>query len=364
VACALALAAVAPGAEPAGAPARAAALRDHVHAVMKAHGVPGASVAVLRDFEIEWANGFGVARLDGGRPVDTLTVFQAASISKAVTALAVLRLVAQGRLDLDQDVNTYLTSWKVPTNEHTRGTPLTLRHILSHTGGLTVGGFAGYAAGAALPTVPQLLDGMPPANHEAVRVVTVPGTRFEYSGGGTTIAQLVLSDQLSLPFPEVMRRLVLEPVGMRFSTFEQPLPADLAPFASAGHEGGKAVAGGSHTYPEMAAAGLWTTASDLARFVVAIQRSRLGLRGAVLPKDLADQMTAPVLPDSFGLGFERFPKDEAERPLFGHTGGNKGYRSWLLASRDTGDGIVVLTNADRWDAVREIALRARVVYGW
>jgi CubicO group peptidase (beta-lactamase class C family) len=346
------------------APARAAALGEHVLATLKAHEVPGASVAVFRDFEVEWARGFGVANADSGRSVDAVTVFQAASISKPVAALAMMRLVAEGRLDLDRDVNEYLKSWRLPASEHAKGTPITLRHLLSHTGGLSVSGFPGYAKGAAVPTVPQLLDGAAPANTEAVRVAAPPGVKFEYSGGGTTIAQLVLTDHLGLPFPELMRRLVLEPLRMRFSTYEQPLPAALAPFASAGHEKGKVVAGESHTYPEMAAAGLWTTATDLARFAIAVQKARLGLPGAVLPKDLANAMTTPVLPDSFGLGFELFPKGEAERTFFGHTGGNKGYRCWLLASRTGGHGIVILTNGDKWDAVREIGVKARAEYGW
>ena len=208
---------------------RAAALSTHVADVLRQHEVPGASVAVFRDFQIEWARGFGVAHAETRQPVDALTLFQAASISKPVAALAVLRLVQQGRLDLDRDVNEYLSSWKLPANELTRATPVTLRHILSHSGGLGVSGFPGYASGVPVPTVPQLLDGLPPANTEAVRVTVAPGTKFAYSGGGTTILQLVVTDVLKVPFPEAMRRLVLEPVGMRFSTYEQPLPERLPP---------------------------------------------------------------------------------------------------------------------------------------
>ena len=344
--------------------ARVEALSSHTDSVLKKYNIPGASIAVFREFEIEWARGFGVANADTKEPVDTLTLFQAASISKPVAALAVMRLVREGRLDLDKNVNEYLTSWKLPENELTKVTPVTLRQILSHTAGLNVGGFKGYAEGVPVPTVPQLLDGKPPANSEAVRVTMPPGARFEYSGGGTTIMQLLVTDVLKMPFAEIVRRFSIEPAGMRFSTYEQPLPARLMPFASAGHEKGKVIAGERHVYPELAAAGLWTTASDLARFAVAIQKARLGTNPALLPADLANLMTTPVLLDSFGLGLELFRKADAERRFFGHTGGNAGYRCWLLATRTGGNGVVILTNGDEWNAVSEIALKIVAEYGW
>jgi CubicO group peptidase (beta-lactamase class C family) len=344
--------------------ARVEALSAHVESVLKQYNIPGASIAVFRDFEIEWARGYGFANVDTKKPVDTLTLFQAASISKPVVALGVMRLVREGRLDLDRNVNDYLTSWKLPENEFTAAKPLTLRAILSHTGGLNVGGFKGYEAGAPAPTVPQLLDGKPPANSEAVRVTKPVGAKFEYSGGGTTIMQQLLIDVLKMPFPEIVRRYSLEPAGMRFSTYEQPLPPRLAPFASAGHEKGKVIVGERHVYPEMAAAGLSTTASDLARFAIAIQKARLGQNPGLLSSELANAMTTPVLPDSFGLGFELFRKDDAEKRFFGHTGGNVGYRCWLLATRTGGNGVVIMTNGDEFKAVSEIALRIVAEYGW
>lgn len=343
---------------------RVETLSVRVEAVLKQYNVPGASLAVFQDFEIEWAKGFGVANADTKKPVDTLTLFQAASISKPVAALAVLRLVREGRLDLDRNVNDYLKSWKLPETDQTRVAPVTLRRILSHTGGLNVGGFKGYQAGLLVPTVPQLLDGLPPANSEAVRATDPPGVKYSYSGGGTTISQLIVTELLGEPYAEILRRLSLEPVGMRFSTYEQPLPARLLPFASAGHEKGKVVAGERHVYPEMAAAGLHTTASDLARFAIAIQKARLGLNPGLLSAELAQAMTTPVLPDSQGLGFELFRKADAERRFFGHTGGNKGYRCWLLATRTGGNGVVILTNGDEWDAVAAIGTAIIAEYGW
>lgn len=343
---------------------RVETISTHVSSVLKQYNVPGAGVAVFRNFEIEWARGFGLANVATKAPVDSLTLFQAASISKPVAALAVLRLVRDGRLDLDRNVNEYLTNWKVPENEFTAAKPVTLRALLSHTAGLNVGGFKGYEAGAPVPAVPQILDGLSPANSEAVRVAKPVGAKWEYSGGGTTIMQQVLVDALKTPFPEIMKRYVLDPVGMHFSTYEQPLPARLAAFASAGHEKGAVIKGERHTYPEMAAAGLTTTASDLARFGIAVQKARLGVDTGLLSQELANAMVTPVLPDSFGLGFESFRKEDAEKKFFGHTGGNAGYRCWLLITKSGGNGLVVLTNGDEWNAVRDIALRIAVEYGW
>jgi len=331
--------------------------------IMKKYDVPGASVAVFREFEIEWARGFGVASVETKAPVEPLTLFQAASISMPVAAVAAMRLLDAGRLGVDRNVNDYLTTWRVPDNELTHARAVTLREILSHTAGLTVRGFKGYEAGAAVPTVPQILDGLPPANSEPVRVTLPPATKFEYSGGGYTVLQQFLVDVTGTPFPELLRKEVLEPAGMRFSTYEQPLPESLVRFASAGHVKGKVLKGERHTYPEMAAAGLTTTATDLARFAIAIQRARLGLSN-VVSKTSALLMTTQVLPDGFGLGFELFPPNEKEKKYFGHTGGNEGYRCWLLATLEGGHGLVVLTNGDEWKAVKEIADVVREAYGF
>ena len=345
-------------------PARVGALAADIDAILRKHNVPGAGVAVFRDFEIEWARGFGVANAATKQPVDALTLFQAASISKPVAALAAMRLAEDRRLDLDRNVNSYLQGWKLPENDFTRATPVNLRHLLSHTAGLTIHGFPGYPSGAALPSVPQILDGAPPANTKEVRVAFAPQTKFQYSGGGYTILQLILTSQTGLAFPELMRALVLDRLAMRSSTYQQPLPDALLPFAAAGHEKGAVIPTERHVYPEMAAAGLWTTPSDLARFAIAIQRARLGLAGAVLSRESARLMTTEFLPGSFGLGFELLLPSDKEKRFFGHTGGNKGFRCILLASLRDGNGVVVMTNGDVFDAVSEIARKILAGYGW
>ncbi|HEY9909415.1 MAG TPA: serine hydrolase domain-containing protein, partial [Thermosynechococcaceae cyanobacterium] len=226
---------------------------------------PGISIAVINDFEIEWARGFGVCEAETTRAVTPDTLFQAASISKPVFALAVMRLVQEGRLNLDEDINTYLTSWRAPAIEDWQPR-ITLRQLLSHTAGLTVHGFPGYRNSEPLPTTVQILNGEPPANTDKVEVNIIPGLHHRYSGGGTTVAQQVLVDVLGKPFPEIMRELVLDPLGMTNSTYQQPLPNHWSAKAATAHLfSGIPLEGKHHVYPEMAAAGLWTTAADLAK---------------------------------------------------------------------------------------------------
>src|SRR5438876_229352 len=257
---------------------------------MRHHDVPGVQIAVIEGGEVAWTAGYGELERGSGRCVDERSRFQAASISKPVTALAVLRLVDRGALSLDQPVNERLRSWRVPENEFTVARPVTLRALLSHTAGTTVSGFPGYASGVELPSLRQILEGEPPANTPAVRVDSPVGERFRYSGGGTTIVQLLLTEVVGQPFPELMRDLVLAPLGMRDSTFAQPLPSGLRASAATAHERGAPVSGGWNTYPEMAAAGLWTTAEDLGRFVIGLQQARRGARGSLLSPERAREM--------------------------------------------------------------------------
>ena len=244
--------------------------------------IPGVSIAVVHHGVVEWARGYGVASV-GGAPVTAETIFQAGSISKPVAAMAALHLVQEGKLSLDADVNTKLTSWKLPPSDAAPGATVTLRELLTHTGGTTVHGFPGYAAGAPVPSLVQVLDGEKPANTPAIRIQTPPGTKWNYSGGGYTIMQQMLIDVTHEPFPKLLHDTVLAPIGMTHSTYEQPLPAALRPTAATPYDGhDKPVPGGAHTYPEMAAAGLWTTPSDLGRLIIEDQRSLKGDANHVL----------------------------------------------------------------------------------
>ncbi|HMB29148.1 MAG TPA: serine hydrolase domain-containing protein, partial [Blastocatellia bacterium] len=253
---------------------------------MKFYKVPGVSIAVINNYKVEWARGYGVKDIETNEPVTTETIFQAGSISKSVAAMTALKRVEQGKIALDQNINDKLTSWKLPDNEFTAKRKVTLANLLSHTGGLTVHGFPGYAVGEKIPELPQVLDGAAPANTAAVRVDMEPGTKFRYSGGGVTIAQLAIMDIEKKPYPQIAQETVLGPLGMTDSTYSQPLPAETRKKAASGHRGdGKPVEGKIHVYPEMAAAGLWTTPTDLAKFAIEVQLSLADKSNKVLSKE-------------------------------------------------------------------------------
>jgi len=311
---------------------------------MRHYKVEAVSVAVIRDFRVLWTEARGFADREAKEPATTRTLFQAGSISKPVAAAGVLREVEAGKLLLDRDVNEYLKSWKLPENEFTAKQKVTLERILSHSAGLTVHGFPGYAAGGPVPTVPQLLDGVPPANTAAVRVEFEPGTKWQYSGGGYTIAQLVMTDTLQKSFPELMRELVLAPAGMAHSTYEQPLPPEKLGLAAVGYRSnGSLLPGKRHTYPEMAAAGLWTTSEDLARFAIAIGRALRGDPSSFLSKQKAARMTTPFSGDA-GLGL--FLQKHGGETYFGHDGSDEGFQAVLLMHREKGYGAAVMANSD------------------
>ena len=339
-----------------GDPAPTATLASRMAALR----VPGVSIAVIREGKIEWARGFGVTKI-GGPSVTPETLFQAASISKPVAALAVLRLAQSGKLSLDGDVNQYLKSWKVPENGFPE-TKVTLRGLLTHTAGTTVHGFAGYASDAAVPTLVQVLNGEKPANSGTIRVDTRPGTIWRYSGGGYTVAQQLLQDLTGEPFAKLMRDSVLAPIGMTRSTYEQPLPKErLAEVAMPYRGNGDPVPGGPHVYPEMAAAGLWTTPSDLARYAIEVQRALVGTSTRVLSAAMTREMLTPGL-NRQGLG--PATGGGANRPFFTHGGANEGYRCNLVAYND-GAGAVIMTNSDSGGQLAAEILRTIAhEYGW
>jgi CubicO group peptidase (beta-lactamase class C family) len=335
------------------------ALRDR----MRELKIPAVSIAVFEKHQLVWAKAYGYADVDREQLATNESMFQAASISKPVNALAVMLAVADGTLlSLDAPINDQLASWKLPDNEHTKDKPVTLRHLLSHTGGTTVHGFPGYAAKAPLPTTQQILDGVSPANSPAVRVDMRPGT-FRYSGGGTTITQLALVDRSEKPYPEILATRVLGPLGMVHSTFEQPLSEKHERLAvSAYHPDLSKVEGRYHVYPEMAAAALWTTPSDLARFFAELSLARAG-RSKIIGQKIAVEMTTRVGDGPTGLG--PFLEERAGAKLFGHNGGNEGFRCLAIASLDDGYGVVVMTNSDNGGQILgEIESAVFHAFGW
>ena len=335
---------------------------DALSVELEQHHVPGLSIAVVHQGRIDWAKGYGVC--ENGKPavVDTSTLFQAASISKPVSAVAALRMVDLGMLALDEDVNLKLTSWKVPTSSFTQNNPVTLRRLLSHSAGLTMHGVPEFWADDELPTLVQILDGNWSGATDSVRPVYEPGTKFQYSGGGYIVLHVLMTDVSQRTFESLANEFVLRPAGMVSSTFEQPLPSRLHSRAAVGHlANGTPLRGSWHILPELAAGGLWTTPRDLASFMIEIWRSYHGKSNTLLSRDLARQMLTRQI-DDFGLGVS-LPSAGVFR--FQHSGGNAGYRCFMVLSVEVPDGVVIMTNSDSgepliWEVFEVIAH----AYGW
>ncbi len=330
--------------------------------LMELFHVPGFSIVVIDDYKIAWAKAYGVTDAGSKTPVTTKTLFQAGSISKPVAATGALWLVEQGRLSLDEDVNIKLKSWKVPENEFTKTERVTLRRLMSHTAGLTVHGFPGYDVDEPLPTLVQIFNGEKPANTAPIRVDVVPGTIERYSGGGVTIEQQLMIDVTGKPFPEFMKANVLEKIGMADSSYAQPLAKDWATRTAAGtYADGKTVRGRWHVYPEMAAAGLWTTPTDLAKFAIEIALSKQGKANHVLSEKMTNTMLTPVK-EQAGLGLFL---DKDNPGQFGHNGADEGFQALLTMNANTGNGVVIMANSDRGIATADLVLEVVAKeYGW
>ena len=333
--------------------------------LMERFRVPGVSVAVIKDFQIHWAKGYGIADVTAGTSVTPDTIFQAASISKPTAAVAVLRLVQDGKLSLDVDVNTFLKSWKLPASEHTRDRPVTLRSLLSHASGLGDGfGFPGYHPKDPVPAVVQILNGEKPSNTGKVLMERPPFTAFKYSGGGVTIVQLAVTDTIGRAFPELMKSLVLDPIGMKNSGFDQPLTPERDRMAARAHNGrGAAMDAKWHIYPELEAAGLWTTPSDLGRLAIELQKALEGKSDRVLSASMAREMVTPVGVGDYAVGFAL--RKMGEGWYFGHGGSNWGFQCDLVAHVRKGYGVAIMTNADSGGAIiGEIRNRVAAAYNW
>ncbi len=311
---------------------------------MKQYNVPGISIAVINNATIEWAQGYGVVEAGSTTPVTTETIFQAASISKLVSAVLVLSLVQSGTLDLDEDVNRKLQSWKVPENEYTRERKVTLRRVLSHSAGLSVKEFWGYGVDENVPTLLQILDGREPANSPPVRVVARPGSVWQYSGGGYALVQQLLQDVTGKSFSEISQEMIFEKLDMKLSTFAQPLPRSFAATAAIGHQpDGHSLEDKWYTYPEMAAAGLWTTPSDLARLGIEIHQAKAGKSGQVFSTEMTNTLLTPQFGNS-GLG--AFVNGNGQVTWLFSGGSNVGFRCFMAVFVETGQGAVVMTNSE------------------
>ena len=330
---------------------------------MEHYGVPGVSIAVINNGKIEWTKVYGIMDKESKSPVTEKTLFQAASISKPVTAYAALTLVEQKKIALDEDINSFLKSWKLADNEFTQDKKVTLKNLINHSAGITVHGFLGYSPDLPVPTLVEVLNGTSPSNSSPSVVDKIPEESFRYSGGGYNIVQQMMIDVEGKTFPEIMNQLVLQPLEMNNSTYNQPLTGEQLTLAATGYlPDGTMVKGKRHTYPEMAPAGLWTNAEDLARFAVNIQETLKDNSQKGLSKDMTTKMLTPFVEEFIGLGI--FINKMNNEIYFGHGGWNEGFSSELMAHRDKGYGVAVLINSNHPDFISEIIRSVALTYEW
>lgn len=330
---------------------------------MEHYDVYGLSVAIIKDYKIEWAKAYGWADAAEKRPVTTETLFQAASLSKSLNAVGLLKLVHDKKLTLDADINNYLTTWKFPYDEKSKDKKINVANLLSHSAGLTVHGFPGYEVGDKLPTISEILDGKKPANTSAVRSQFEPGLKTQYSGGGTTISQLIVMDITKVPYAQYMWNNVLKPMGMLNSTYAQP-PVNKKPNQLAtGYKANKnEIKGKYHIYPEQAAASLWTNPTDLANYIIETQLSLAGKSNKVLSQAMTKLRLTPYLDKSAALGV--FITQRGSLKTFGHGGANEGFRCQYYGSLEGGSGVVVMVNSDNGEILQELINGVALVYGW
>jgi CubicO group peptidase (beta-lactamase class C family) len=330
---------------------------------MKYYHVNGLSIAVIHNYKLAWAKGYGWADSAKQIPVTTQTLFQAASISKSLNAIGILKLVQENKLNIHDDINNYLKSWQLPKSNFTANKKVTVYNLLNHTAGLNVHGFLGYEKGDNIPSIVQILNGEKPANSEAIRSYAVPGTEVEYSGGGVEISQLIVMNITDEPYDKYQWDEVLKPLGMTNSFYTQPPPKNKMKLLATGYDtNGKELKGKYHIYPELAAAGLWTTPIDLSKFIIETQLSYQGKSNKVLSQIMTKQMLTTFKGSDAGLGV--FIDSIGNRVYFQHGGSNEGFKSQYFASLTGGDGVVVMVNSDQNGILRDVINSVAQAYKW
>ncbi|WP_108808617.1 serine hydrolase [Aquimarina spinulae] len=336
---------------------------------MKHYGIPGVSIAVIHNGEIAWAKGYGVVDKESKIPVTKETLFQAAATSMPVTAYGALRLVEQNKLDLDENVNSYLTSWKVPENEFTKEKKVTIKNLLNHSAGIHPRGTGSYNINEKTPTLLEILNGISPAKNEPITVNKEPGESVRFAYASYVPIQQMILDVEGKTFPDVMNELVLKPLEMNNSTFNLSLTTEQLTKVATGYlKDGSKVKGGRKIDPALASTGLWTTAEDYAKFITNVQQTLKGKRTKGLSKDLTALMGTPygVRNSSWsftlGLGFQLFNRND--EIYLRHHGWNTGFYAEIMAHRDKGYGVVVFTNSTFPEFNAEVMRSVALAYDW
>jgi CubicO group peptidase (beta-lactamase class C family) len=329
---------------------------------MSAYAIPAMSLAVIRGGQIEWSETYQNAEVGENQKLDCTSLFQAASLSKPVTFMAALRMHAAGEIDLDKNIEDYLKSFQLPQGKQTAERPVTFRNIFSHTSGINAGGYQGYNRDLNMPSDPDILMGNDGVNSPAIEVVWEPNETLAYSGGGYTLAELALQDIYGASFSEIMNKWILKPAKMENSEFTQPLPASDSNRVAKGHtQSGEVLEGGWRNHPEQAAAGLWSNATDLAKFMTAIYNAYQGKPSIFSQSDIESMIKDERDSHVYGFIVNRTEDDLA----ITHYGGNAGYRTAMTISLTTGNGLVYLINSDNGGNLgNELLLSAAQVYGW
>ena len=328
---------------------------------MEAYNVQGLSIAVINEGEIQWVKGYGFADVASKTKVDPNTLFQAASISKSFNAIAILKLAQDQKINLDSDINDYLTTWKFPYEASSK--PISTAHLLSHTAGLNVHGFPGYRFDEPKPSVTQILNGESPSNTEAIKPLFEPGIRYQYSGGGTLISQLIIEDVTHEKYSDFLKEKVLSPLQMDDSFFGAGDPKKRSMFSTAYENDGTEVEGKFHIYPELAPAGLWTTPTDLAKFIIETQLSSKNQSNKVLNQDFTKLMLSTFI-ESSNASMGTFIEKHGEELYFTHSGANWGFNCIYIGGIENGKGVVIMTNSDNPQILYEIVTSVATVYDW
>lgn len=331
---------------------------------MARYNINGLSIVVIKNYKIEWAKGYGWANADKRQPVTPRTIFQTGSISKSLNGVGVLKLVQDKKLDLNVDINNYLVSWKFPYDSLSNNKKITTANLLSHTAGLSVHGFYGYKKGDKIPSIYNILNGEKPANSEAVRSIYEPGKIAEYSGGGITISQLIVTDITKKKYEDYMWSEVLKPMGMTQSSFSQFPTESKKGLLASGYllDGKERVEGNYNIYPEQAAAGLWSNPTDLGKYVIETQLSLIGKSNKVLSQEITKLRLTPYIDSESAMGV--FIIQKGKEKYFTHSGGTTGFIADYIGSFENGNGIVVMTNSGNSGIAKEIFNSVSIVYDW
>lgn len=308
--------------------------------MMKLDKIPGMSIAFVDNGELAWTKHYGYANLEDSIPVSSETVFTGASLSKPITAIAALNLVEKGVLDLDEDVNLKLKEWKIPESTLTKKEKVTLRRLISHKAGIKNDLWSSYLPEDTIPTLNQMLAGEKPSLDPQTSVIYEPGSKTEYSNPGYSIIQKLIMDVKNEEFDKIIDQLIFDPVGMENSSFKQPIPNHLAKRKAIGYT--KELEPYPYRlFPYQAAGGIWTTPTDLAKFMIAVLNDHHKGTNTLVSKETTNTIFKKYI-DRYVFSFWNWGEDI----VFMHYGSNQGFNCIMYGSVNKNQGIVVMTNSD------------------